>query len=58
MMLATVTWMNPAGGDWDTPSNWSTFALPGPGDDVVVNTLNAGARRHPLPRTSPTRSIA
>jgi hypothetical protein len=43
MMLATVTWINPAGGDWDTPSNWSTLARPGPGDDVVVNTLNAGA---------------
>ena len=23
-LLATVTWINPGGGDWDTPSNWST----------------------------------
>ena len=34
---ATVNWMNPAGGDWDTPGNWSTGALPGSSDDVVIN---------------------
>jgi hypothetical protein len=27
---ATVTWVNPAGGDWDTPSDWSTGQLPAP----------------------------
>jgi hypothetical protein len=36
-LLSTVSWINPNGGDWDTPSNWSTGALPGPSDDVVVN---------------------
>jgi len=39
-LLATVTWINPNGGDWDTPSNWSTGALPGPSDDVVINLPN------------------
>ena len=34
---STVNWVNPSGGDWDTPSNWSTGQLPGPGDDVVIN---------------------
>jgi hypothetical protein len=34
---STVTWTNPAGGDWDTPGNWSTDAVPGPGDDVVID---------------------
>jgi len=38
-----VTWINPNGGDWDTASNWSTGALPGPNDDVVINALHAGA---------------
>ncbi len=42
-LLATVTWINPAGGNWDTASNWSTGALPGSGDDVVINSLNSGA---------------
>ncbi len=36
-LLSTVTWINPGGGDWDTPSNWSTDALPGPADDVVIS---------------------
>ncbi len=37
-LLLAVTWINPSGGDWDTPANWSTDALPGPGDDVMINT--------------------
>jgi hypothetical protein len=36
-LLSTVTWVGPAtGGDWDTAANWSTNALPGSGDDVVI----------------------
>jgi hypothetical protein len=38
-----VTWINPAGGNWDTPSNWNTGALPGAGDDVIIPVLNNGA---------------
>jgi hypothetical protein len=34
---AIVTWTNPGGGDWETVGNWSTGALPGPGDDVVID---------------------
>ena len=33
---ATVTWVNPAGGDWNDTNNWSTGALPGAGDDVII----------------------
>jgi hypothetical protein len=43
---ATVTWTNPAGGAWETASNWSdgtVHRLPGPADDVVISTLNSGA---------------
>jgi hypothetical protein len=40
---ATISWVNPAGGDWDSASNWSTDAVPGAGDDVVINALNAGS---------------
>jgi RHS repeat-associated protein len=36
------TWVNPAGGDWDTPGNWSPAAVPGPSDDVTINA-NPGA---------------
>src|SRR5436309_3353243 len=33
----TVSWINPAGGDWDTPGNWSGGQVPGANDDVVIN---------------------
>ncbi len=32
---ATVTWIG-GSGDWDTTNDWSTGALPGPDDDVVI----------------------
>ena len=40
-LLATVQWINPAGGSWDVAGNWSTDAVPGPGDDVVINVSAA-----------------
>ena len=33
---ATVSWIA-GSGDWNTPANWSTGALPGPDDDVVID---------------------
>jgi hypothetical protein len=39
---STVTWINPAGGDWDTAANWvddqGVHRLPGPADDAVIDT--------------------
>ena len=34
---ATLTWINPLGGDWDTPANWSGGHLPGSSDTAVIN---------------------
>src|SRR5260370_40396008 len=34
---STATWINPGGGDWDTPGNWSTAVVPGTDDDVIIN---------------------
>jgi hypothetical protein len=31
-----VSWINASGGDWDTPSNWSTNSVPGPTDAVTI----------------------
>ena len=36
-LMLSVSWINPNSGDWDTPSNWSTGALPGLTDDVTIN---------------------
>ncbi|MBV9468920.1 MAG: hypothetical protein JOZ57_06705, partial [Abitibacteriaceae bacterium] len=33
---ATVSWNNPAGGDFDEPKNWSTGAVPGNADVVAI----------------------
>ena len=40
-LLATDTWISPTSGSWDVASNWSTGAVPGPGDDVVINVAGA-----------------
>jgi hypothetical protein len=34
---ATIYWVG-GSGDWDTATNWSTGALPGPGDNVVIGS--------------------
>ena len=37
ILPATVNWINPGGGDWDTASNWSSGQVPGAGDDAVIS---------------------
>jgi hypothetical protein len=37
LVLSTITWNNPHGGDWDTASNWTGGVLPGPNDSAVIN---------------------
>ncbi len=57
-LLSQVSWINAGGGDWDTPGNWSSRAVPGAGDDVVINSLNAGAVvTHSLNNTDTVSSI-
>lgn len=39
---STVTWINPAGGDWDNPANWQDQStgqnrVPGASDDAVID---------------------
>ncbi len=35
---APITWTNTAGGAWSVGLNWSSHALPGPGDDVLITS--------------------
>jgi hypothetical protein len=37
VLPATITWINAAGGDWSTASNWDLNRLPAAGDDAVIN---------------------
>ncbi len=37
-LVLSVSWINPSGGDWDTPSNWNADRVPTATDDVVVDT--------------------
>jgi hypothetical protein len=35
--MSTITWTNPAGGDWSVRADWSSSPnLPGPGDEVAI----------------------
>src|SRR5262249_46239978 len=49
---------NPAGGDWDTPANWSTGQLPGPGDDVVIDLTGTFTITHGQNVTDSIHSLA
>jgi len=36
LSAAPVTWIGPVTGDWATAANWSTSAVPGSTDDVII----------------------
>ncbi len=55
---STVTWTNPAGGDWDTPGNWSGGAVPGAGDDVVINQPGGATITHAQNVADGARSVS
>ena len=40
--MANFTWVNPAGGDWGTDTNWNPVGIPGNGANITLPTL-AGA---------------
>jgi hypothetical protein len=60
-LLSTVTWINSAGGDWDTVTNWQddlgNNRLPGPADDVIVPS-GAFTVAHSSAVTDSVKSIA
>src|SRR5262245_32257288 len=59
LVPATVTWINPAGGDWNTAVNWSTGAVPGPSDDVIIDLpgQNTFTVTHTVPTVESVKSL-
>jgi len=45
-VMAVVHWINPAGGFWADAASWSTGAVPGPDDDVVLDAPGDGTIIH------------
>jgi hypothetical protein len=63
-LLSTVSWISSTSGDWTSAANWSTGALPGSGDDVVINqpatvtvTLASSTSINSLSLTSATLNV-
>jgi Bacterial Ig-like domain (group 3) len=54
---ATVTWMNPAGGDWDVPGNWSTGKVPTAMDDAVIDVAMPITITHSMALTDQVHSL-
>jgi hypothetical protein len=61
---STVSWISSKSGDWTTAASWSTGAVPGPGDDVVINqsaavtvTLDASTSIHSFALTAATLNV-
>ena len=42
LVLSTITWIGPSGGDYDVPANWSPKQVPTAADDAVI-TLPSGS---------------
>src|SRR5262249_2402687 len=57
VLLSTVNWTNAAGGDWDTPGNWSTNTLPTVNDDVVINESGNVTITHSKNATDSVKSV-
>ena len=39
--MAAISWIATTSGNWSTASNWSSGTVPGPGDDVTINTSSS-----------------
>ncbi len=57
VLLSTINWSNPAGGDWDVPGSWSGGKVPGSGDDAVINEPGGITITHSQTTTDTVKSI-
>ena len=55
---AVINWTNPAGGDWDTASNWQGGVLPGPSDEAVIDEPGNVTITHSTSATDTVASLS
>jgi alpha-L-arabinofuranosidase len=55
-MPSTVFWISSSSGSWTTAANWSSGAVPGAGDDVVIN--QSAAVKVTLPASTSINSLS
>jgi hypothetical protein len=56
ILLSQDIWINPAGGDWDTPANWST-GVPTASQDAVIDVAGNVTITHAQSTTDSVNSI-
>jgi hypothetical protein len=57
VVLSSVSWINPNGGDWDTASNWSSDAIPTAAADVTISIAVSNPITHSSSRSDFVDSI-
>jgi hypothetical protein len=55
--ITDVSWINPAGGDWDTASNWSTGTVPDQLNHVTINLTPGITVTHNLSNPDAVNSL-
>ena len=53
----SAVWSNSSGGNWSTASNWDSGAVPGPGDDVLIDVMDTSGNRPTIIYDSGTTEI-
>jgi len=57
VVLSSVSWINPNGGDWDTASNWSSDAIPTSAADVTISIAVSNPITHDASNADVVNSV-
>jgi RHS repeat-associated protein len=57
LVLSSVSWKNPNGGDWDTAANWSGGEVPTAADDVTIGIAVSNPITHNTSATDSVHSV-
>ncbi len=57
VVLSSVSWINPSGGDWDTASNWSSGQVPTASDDATISIAVSNPITHDQSASDTVNSV-